>query len=43
MKLLMLSKQLLRFVEFGISRGDVRVGRQGEEEEMGLQCAVREI
>ena len=43
MKLLMLSKQLLRFIEFGISRGDVRVGREGEEEDMGLQRAVREI
>jgi len=43
MKLLMLSKQLLRFVEFGISTGDVRIGYGGEETEMGLQRAVREV
>jgi len=43
MKLLMLSKQLLRFVEFGITRGDVRVGTDGEEVEMGLEKGVRRI
>ena len=43
MKLLMLSKQLLRFVEFGITRGIVRVGIRGEEVEMGLVIGVKEI
>ena len=43
MKLLMLSKQLLRFVEFGITRGDVRMGSDGEEVEMGLEKGVRRI
>jgi hypothetical protein len=43
MKLLMLSKQLLRFVEFGITRGDIRLGREAEEVEMGLERAVRVI
>jgi hypothetical protein len=43
MKLLMLSKQLLRFVEFGITRGDVRVGNDGEDVEMGLEEGVKRI
>jgi len=43
MKLLMLSKQLLRFVEFGITRGHIRLGMEGEEVEMDLERAVKVI
>jgi len=43
MKLLMLSKQLVRFVEFGITNGDIRMGSNAEEVEMELEKGVRRI
>jgi hypothetical protein len=43
MKLSMLAKQLHRFIRFGITRAEVRLGFDEECKEMKIQEAVREI
>jgi hypothetical protein len=43
MKLAMLEKQISRFLEFGITTAEVRLGTYEEAKEMSLDMALKEI